>query len=190
MTATLERCEWSAAWPGRTLPPGKTRYPFYRRLGGSQGRCGRAENISTGIRSRTFKPVARSLYRLSYPAHRTVYILKEILFNLAVHILWSYKAIKNITNRHGTVFIPLSKYYLEAIVLKLFYSQTALVLVGFIGNWNCRASHCVEIKDRTNFCEKMCMERRHWECYVAFKNPTSRPPIFKACKSSTKMTFY
>ena len=28
--------EWSAARPGRTLPPGKTRYPFYRRLGGPQ----------------------------------------------------------------------------------------------------------------------------------------------------------
>jgi hypothetical protein len=24
--------EWSAARPGRTLPPGKTRYPLYRRM--------------------------------------------------------------------------------------------------------------------------------------------------------------
>ena len=46
--------EWSAARLGRTLPPGKTRYPFYRRLGGPQGRFRRAENlVSTGIRSRT-----------------------------------------------------------------------------------------------------------------------------------------
>jgi len=37
MTAALERGEWSAAHPGRTLPPGKTRYPFYRRLGGPEG---------------------------------------------------------------------------------------------------------------------------------------------------------
>ena len=37
MTAALEGGEWSAARPGRTLPPGKTRYPLYRRLGGSQG---------------------------------------------------------------------------------------------------------------------------------------------------------
>ena len=37
MTAALEGGEWSAARPGRTLPPGKTRYPFYRRLGGPQG---------------------------------------------------------------------------------------------------------------------------------------------------------
>ena len=37
MTAALEGGEWSAARPGRTLPPRKTRYPFYRRLGGPQG---------------------------------------------------------------------------------------------------------------------------------------------------------
>jgi len=53
------RGEWSAARPGRTLPPGKTRYPFYRRLGGPQGRSGRAEDlVLTGIRSRTVQPVA------------------------------------------------------------------------------------------------------------------------------------
>ena len=45
MTAALEGGEWSGARPGRTLPPGKTRYPFYRRLGGPQGRSGRAENL-------------------------------------------------------------------------------------------------------------------------------------------------
>ena len=43
MTASPEGGEWSAARPGRTLPPGKTRYPFYRRLGGPQGLSGRAE---------------------------------------------------------------------------------------------------------------------------------------------------
>ena len=44
--------------PCRTLPTGKTRYPFYRRLGGPQGRSGRAENlVPTGIRSRTVQPV-------------------------------------------------------------------------------------------------------------------------------------
>jgi len=32
MTPVLEGGEWSAARPGRTLTPGKTRYPFYRRL--------------------------------------------------------------------------------------------------------------------------------------------------------------
>jgi len=50
MTAALEGGEWSAARPGRTLPPEKTWYLFYRRLGGPQGRSGRAENlVTTGI---------------------------------------------------------------------------------------------------------------------------------------------
>ena len=60
MTAALEGGEWSVARPGRTLPPGKTQYPFYGRLGGPQGRSGRAENlVPTGIRSRTVQPVVR-----------------------------------------------------------------------------------------------------------------------------------
>ena len=41
----LEGCECSAARPGRTLPPGNTRYPLYRRLGGPQSRSGRGENL-------------------------------------------------------------------------------------------------------------------------------------------------
>ena len=70
MIAALEWGVWSAARLGRTLPPGKTQHPFYRRLGGPQGRSGRAENlVPTGIRSRTVQPVAQSLYRLRYPAH-------------------------------------------------------------------------------------------------------------------------
>ena len=43
MTAALEGGEWSAARPGRTLPPEKTQYQLYRRLGGPQGRSGWAE---------------------------------------------------------------------------------------------------------------------------------------------------
>jgi len=58
MTAAIERGEWSVAQPGRTLPPGKTRYPFYRRLGGSQGRSRTGgKPRQTGIRSRTVQTV-------------------------------------------------------------------------------------------------------------------------------------
>ena len=58
MTTALEGCEWSAARPGRTLAPGKTRYPFYRRLGGPQGWSERAENlVPAGIGSRTVQPL-------------------------------------------------------------------------------------------------------------------------------------
>jgi hypothetical protein len=49
--------------PRPPLLPGKTRYLLCRRLGGLQGRSGRAGNLfPTGIRSRTFQPVALSLY--------------------------------------------------------------------------------------------------------------------------------
>jgi len=73
MTAALEGGEWSAARPGRTLPPGKTRYPLYRRLGGPQGRSGRAENlVPTGIRSRTIQPVV-SRYT-NWATRPTIYI--------------------------------------------------------------------------------------------------------------------
>ena len=38
--------EGSASRPGRSLPPGKTRYPLYRRLGGPQGRSGQVWEMS------------------------------------------------------------------------------------------------------------------------------------------------
>ena len=42
------------------LPPGQTRYPLYRRLGGPQGRSGRMQKISSppGFDPRTVQPVA------------------------------------------------------------------------------------------------------------------------------------
>jgi len=46
LTSALEGGEGSASRPGRTLPPGKTGYPFYRRLGGPQGRSGLVRKIS------------------------------------------------------------------------------------------------------------------------------------------------
>jgi hypothetical protein len=44
---------------GRTLPPGKTSYPLYRRLGVSQGRSGHVRKISPppGFDPRTVQPV-------------------------------------------------------------------------------------------------------------------------------------
>jgi len=64
--------EGSASRPGRSLPRGKTRYPLYRRLGGTHGRSGQVRKISppTGIRSPDRPARSESLYRLRYPAHR------------------------------------------------------------------------------------------------------------------------
>ena len=77
--------------------PGKTRYPFYRRLGGPQGRSGRVENlVPTGIRSQTVQPVAQSLYRLRFSAHHhhhhhLVRRLKEERAILLFHF-WAFMA--------------------------------------------------------------------------------------------------
>jgi len=51
--------EGSALRPGRNLPPGKTRYPFYRWLRGPQGRSGQVRKISPppGFAPRTVQPV-------------------------------------------------------------------------------------------------------------------------------------
>jgi len=58
----------SASRSGRSLPPGKNRYPLYRRLGGPVWTG--AENLApTGIRSPDRPARSQSLYRLHYPAH-------------------------------------------------------------------------------------------------------------------------
>ena len=54
------RGEGSASRPSSSLPPGKTRYPLYSRLGGPQGRSGEVRKISPppGFDPRTVQPVA------------------------------------------------------------------------------------------------------------------------------------
>jgi hypothetical protein len=60
MTTALEGSEGSMSRPGRSLPPEKTRYPLYRRLGGHQARSGQVRKISPalGFDPLTAQPVA------------------------------------------------------------------------------------------------------------------------------------
>jgi hypothetical protein len=53
------------------LPPGKTRYLLYRRLGGPQGRLGRVRKISSppAFDPRTFQPLASHYTNWAIPAH-------------------------------------------------------------------------------------------------------------------------
>ena len=51
------RGKGSASGPGRSIPPGKTRYPLYRRLGGPQGRSGQVLKMS---------PPHRELHTVNY----------------------------------------------------------------------------------------------------------------------------
>ena len=94
MTAALKGGEWSAACPGRTLPPGKTRYPFYRRLGGPEDRSGRAENlVPTGIRSRTVQPVVSrytdwAIRSTPESVHTRFSVEKGVLKETFSRVLW------------------------------------------------------------------------------------------------------
>ena len=66
----------STPWPHFT--PGKTRYPFYRRLGGPQGRVWTGEKSRPQQDSIPDRPAhSQLLYQLSYPAHNSmkVYIV-------------------------------------------------------------------------------------------------------------------
>ena len=79
MTAVLEGGEWSASRPDPALPPGKTRYPFYRRLVGTQGRSGRAEKFAPpGFDPLTFQPVvSRYADWVTRPTDLNIYCLKK-----------------------------------------------------------------------------------------------------------------
>jgi hypothetical protein len=59
LTSALEGGEGSTSHSGCNLPPGKTRYPFYRRLVGPQGRSGQVWKISPalGFDPRTVQPI-------------------------------------------------------------------------------------------------------------------------------------
>jgi hypothetical protein len=72
------------------LPPGKTRYPLYRRLGGPQGQPGWVQKISSppGFDPRTVQPVASRYTDRANPAHsireNRSHIPSVVTFNLLV----------------------------------------------------------------------------------------------------------
>jgi len=59
LTSAIDGVGWSNPRPGRFTPGKDTRCPFYRRLGGPQGRSGRVRKIShtPGFDPRTVQPV-------------------------------------------------------------------------------------------------------------------------------------
>jgi hypothetical protein len=79
------RDEGSASRPGRFLPPGKTRYPLYSRLGGPQGRSGQVRKISPPLEfdPRNVQPVAsRYPTELPGPLHTSckfVYLIYDCI---------------------------------------------------------------------------------------------------------------
>jgi hypothetical protein len=94
MTSALEGGEWTASRPGRNLPPGKTRYPLHRRLGGPQGRSGQVRKISLppGFDPRTVQSVGS---RYTDWATRPTYLAGNLTYSdvsdiiIASHLLGS-----------------------------------------------------------------------------------------------------
>jgi hypothetical protein len=80
LTSALEGGEGSASRPGRTLPPGKTWYPLYRRLGGPQGRSEQVRKISPppGFDPRAVQSVG-SRYT-DYATRPTEYVIERYNF--------------------------------------------------------------------------------------------------------------
>ena len=122
--------------PGRTLPPGKTRYPFYRRLGGPQGQSRQAENlVPTRIRSRTIQPVvSQSATRptnqqMCINKIRNYHILFTDMFWLLLRpssrgrtrIQTIYKQLHKMYNRNHSMLQLLSYALLVVINVKLCY---------------------------------------------------------------------
>jgi len=73
MTVALEGGEWSAARPGRTLPPGKNPVPILQDAEWAPGPVWTGEKSCPHRDSIPDGPArSQSLYRLSYPAHKCV----------------------------------------------------------------------------------------------------------------------
>jgi len=67
--------------PRPLYPPGKTRYPLYRRLGRAQGRSGREWKISPppGFDPRTVQPVASRYTDYVIPTYVSCYITSSFM---------------------------------------------------------------------------------------------------------------
>jgi len=68
LTLALYGAEWLITRSVRFIPGKRIRSPFYRKLGGPQGRSGGVRKISPlpEFNSKTVQPVVQSLYRLHY----------------------------------------------------------------------------------------------------------------------------
>jgi len=85
LTSALEGGEGSASHPGRTLLPGKTWYPLYRRLGGPQGWSGQVWKISPppGFDPRTVQPVGSRYTDYATRSTRFKYNPQNIVFTMS-----------------------------------------------------------------------------------------------------------
>ena len=90
------------------LPPGKTRYPLYRRLGGPQGRSGRMRKIPTppGFDLWTVQPVASRYTDWATPAPSKNWV---VLFFFFLFLYYTSLYDCDSTSIHESQYVDLSK---------------------------------------------------------------------------------
>ena len=131
--------------PRPPLPPLKTRYPLYRRLGRNQGRSRGTEIlIPTGTRSRTVYPVAQSLYRLSYPAP-IVLVIWKIKMALSVpemftNFMFLTMQSVDVTFVYPRLYMRTRKYETTSIYA---WNVACIAAVGLSGQKERFAANCV-----------------------------------------------
>jgi hypothetical protein len=98
------------------LPPGKSRYPLYMRLGGAQGRSGRKRKISSppGFDFQTFQSVVSRYTDWAIPAHGKVVEEKKCILPAGIKIelvLKSTKKKKDISDNESSEIRNTRSYY-------------------------------------------------------------------------------
>ena len=106
LTSALEGGEGSASRLGRTLPPGKTRYSLYKRLGGTQVRSGQVRKISPppGFDHRTVQPVGSRYTDYSIHAAYDIMCKNNVKFGRPKMTMLRMRVacwIPNVTNTHS-----------------------------------------------------------------------------------------
>ena len=90
-----------------TLFPGKSWYPFYRRLGGPQGRSGQMGKFRlNGNRSPDRPARNESLYRLSYPGPHQRYDFLFVLFLSLIFVKVRSISAGSTSQPSATVMMP------------------------------------------------------------------------------------
>jgi len=140
MITVLEGGEGSTSRPRRSLPPGKTRYPSYRRLGELQGRSGQVWKISSpsGIRSPDRLSRNQSLYRLSYRAHN---FYKLNLYFQMVHQFLNFLSTWMLLWRHRNYW-SFRKLHKSNVEFLLSFGQFACLKSFFLLTIFCTLLNC------------------------------------------------
>ena len=133
--------------PGRSLPPGKTRYPLYRRLGGTQGQSGQVRKISPppGFEPLTVQPVASRytgcvtrpfIFRLSEEKiqvslksdknnGRVTWRRRHICVNISLNYSWTEKCFKIVQKIKAHILLSVTFFFENRAVYEMTWKVIA-----------------------------------------------------------------